>query len=1416
MLEQDENSLTVSQQSLLHPGSTLDHFKVLKLVGRGGMAEVYLARDTKLGRKVALKVVLPQLLSSKQSINRFILEAQATAKFNHPNIIAIYHVGEYQGIPYVALEYVEGQTLRLKLQREPLDLIESLQIALAIAEALKEAHRRNILHRDLKPENVLIDHDGRVRILDFGLAKFIGGPEAMRTAYTMMTGAEPGTMVSWGPYPGSHSSTAGGGKPKTEILQEDDDENKFCGTPAYMAPEQWIGQECTTAADIWSLGVMLYEMVAGNRPFTETSIPALCVNIVSPEPLPPLDASAEVPEPISKLIQHCLTKDPASRPSAQEVVEKLAEELKQLHLSLTKSPSLSQPQYLQEAKGTASVQNLAIINEQYSATSFDDNLSIDFLPALNRAAEWWMADGQKKQNLWKGKKLKHARNSLKSYTGQLSPAAMQFILAGQEHERQIIHRWLKFLFYLGSAFLLLALAASGIAAKYIFKEKEARQSASSAQYKLAREAWARGETLEARARLRWLLENHDSLAARALWWKLNKEPLCWKKQLSATNHSFDLSPDGTTIAIPCQQNSLCLINVQDAESHVLFSEVSPIVKVAFSPDGKHLAIATASGLLKMWDLSQNRVITLNHQSTETSSISFSADGTKLVHGDQNAKIKIWDVISRKLLKEWQGSASPINDLQFSPNNKWLSTSSKDGLVQIWEATTGRLNLSLRGHSGAVNSSSFSSSGRILASASADNTVQIWDLYRGGRLKVLTGHNSGVQAVSFSPGSHLLATAGDDSIIRIWDTTKWTQLSVLNGAQGAIQKLKFNTDGLTLVAINSADELYVWNLANAAPSLNTEGPFGEVTSIHFRPDGKILAAGYQNGAIRIWSVANGSELKKIMAHQAEVSQVKFSPSGQQLASASLDGSLRLWNIMQETSSDVLAEHLAPIHGISFSLDGKWLFSGGDDKVIRQWDLSKRALAATFQGHNDSVYDIDVNHHQPILASGSADKTIHLWDFQNSTAISVLNAHHGAVNSINFSPDSRFLVSGSTDGLLNLWQLSSEQNTILRRGMGHINKVAFHPDGRRIAIASADYQAQIFDPLQKNNVLLSGHRSSVTQILFNINGQITATASADGTVKLWDTKSGRPLWHAPVLLHHPLHLATYQGWIIPGHQNPMIPLGQTKSKWRLAIEQRARIAAEDEVGHFLCIGTYDGKLELWDMKNDQLLFAHAVDELVQVVTTTSGKCVTSAKGKIQLYSPVGLTQQLQSEASALTATKGQILVAAKDQIKTFADSGELQGTFSITAGVTALTVGPPGFIVGFENGNLELYTAPSPNVSRILRLEQTPSSPVVSLWLRPKNILVAGYLNGMVGIWNLQDGSLLHHQWLHGPVIHIGQHDKYIYAATELGQDALIDLGIFTSDYCKLMQQIWQKIPVIWEKGYPQIQPPPKNHHCRVKK
>src|ERR1041384_1493381 len=258
------------------------------------MGEVYRAQDTELGRSVALKFLSSDVSQHPNRLKRFILEAKAASALNHPNILTVYEIGRVDEDTFIATEFVEGVTLRQHLRLQRLKLIEVLDIAIQIASALVAAHAAGIVHRDIKPENIMVRKDGIVKLLDFGLAKLTEREESS-------TGLEATTMALVNTEPGS-----------------------VLGTATYMSPEQAAGREVDPRSDIWSLGVVLYEMVAAHPPFEGASKSHIIVAIMDHDPVPITQFAPEVPQALEWIIAEALTKDPDERcQTAKELLGKL-------------------------------------------------------------------------------------------------------------------------------------------------------------------------------------------------------------------------------------------------------------------------------------------------------------------------------------------------------------------------------------------------------------------------------------------------------------------------------------------------------------------------------------------------------------------------------------------------------------------------------------------------------------------------------------------------------------------------------------------------------------------------------------------------------------------------------------------------------------------------------------------------------------------------------------------------------------------------------------------------------------------------------------------------------------------------------------------------------------------------------------
>ncbi len=342
----------------LSDDSRISHYRIVSKIGTGGMGEVFLAEDTKLDRQVALKILPPEFAEDAERMNRFVREAKSASALNHPNIITIYEINEAGGTHFIATEFIDGKTLNEYAKSNRLKLKSALEIAIQIGSALDEAHSAGIVHRDIKPDNVMVRSNGLVKILDFGIAKLTGA------ANQPSLDAEAATAIKSGTTPGM-----------------------IIGTANYMSPEQAKGQAVDARSDIFSFGVVLYEMLSGKLPFAGETAMETVAAIINKEPLP---LNADVPPEIERIISKSLRKDRRER---YQTIKDLLIDLKDVKLELdvqhksdkTVSPDKEEPKtQILQAVATAKEANKTITakNRNDSITIKKSNVNKAFVGAL--------------------------------------------------------------------------------------------------------------------------------------------------------------------------------------------------------------------------------------------------------------------------------------------------------------------------------------------------------------------------------------------------------------------------------------------------------------------------------------------------------------------------------------------------------------------------------------------------------------------------------------------------------------------------------------------------------------------------------------------------------------------------------------------------------------------------------------------------------------------------------------------------------------------------------------------------------------------------------------------------------------------------------------------------------------------------
>lgn len=326
----------------LSPGTNLGRYEIRSTLGAGGMGEVYLAYDTQLDRTIALKILHSDVASDIQRMRRFIQEAKAASSLNHPNILTIYEIGQANSTNFIATEFIDGETLRERMTKTRTKLTEALDIAIQVASALSAAHAAGIVHRDIKPENIMVRRDGYVKVLDFGLAKLTEHHSAGNEATTMVN-TDPGVIM---------------------------------GTVSYMSPEQARGLTLDARTDIWSLGVVLYEMVAGRVPFEGATPTDAIISIAEREPAHLARHVPEVPVQLERIVRKALAKE---REERYQTVKDLGLDLKSLSRELEVEVELERTAPPELRRGTSETGGIRAVVETVPQPAAAPTLSAQYL-----------------------------------------------------------------------------------------------------------------------------------------------------------------------------------------------------------------------------------------------------------------------------------------------------------------------------------------------------------------------------------------------------------------------------------------------------------------------------------------------------------------------------------------------------------------------------------------------------------------------------------------------------------------------------------------------------------------------------------------------------------------------------------------------------------------------------------------------------------------------------------------------------------------------------------------------------------------------------------------------------------------------------------------------------------------------------
>jgi WD40 repeat protein len=1069
-------------------------YELLEEIARGGMGVVWKARQIRLNRTVALKMILSGEFASAADVRRFRGEAEAAALLDHPHIVRIHEVGEHSGQHFFSMAFIEGGNLAQRMEEyqlpppeQPAAEIQARQRKIAqllvqVARAVHDAHQHGILHRDLKPANILLDARGEPHVSDFGLAKRVEG-QSQLTA----TGA-------------------------------------ILGTPSYMAPEQANAKRALTiAADVYSLGAILYELLTGRPPFQGESPLETLLQAQQREPDRPRSLHPKMDRDVETICLKCLHKEPAGRYAS---AEELACDLERW---LEGEPIRARPAGRWE-------RGVKWARRRPTAAALFVVSAVSLVCLLVLAGFLWRNAEERAAAVQDLRIAQQQEQAAEVQAGQLQRVADEIRGEVRLQEKRLREA-----------------------------QDAARRAVYTADMQFAHGAWSADNL----PRMISLLERHrpqkDQQDIRGfewhyLWRLCHGERLTFslypQRNPAAGTSSSDrpillaFSPDGKMLATASLDEPIRLWDQATGKLlHTLPKPAAGATSLAFSEDGKYLEIVTPkpsqgtgfgnvgklvnalragaakpslqgllatltkqtfaldgrqapavepfqperlkgsvnvimAGTAGMIGPMVGGIIPLKGRVLSPICLALAPDRQTLAVGGivtpipflpgkqvQEGAVLLWDLGTGTEKAVLTGHKDPVNFLAFAPDGRTLVSGGLDGSIILWDLqapTPQRISPPAmeRAHASAVMSLVFSADGKRFASAGIDGRVMVRDARTGRVQMACKGHVNPVTSVAFSADEKMLASVGMDGSIKLWDLTRAQEPLSLAGFEMAIAALAFSTDGTQLFTVDHGGHLKVCDprTGQVRTSRSLQGsrmflPKISVTSAALAPDGKTLAVGEVNNTVRLYDWDTGKQLHALKTPPGVVFSLAFSPDGAILAASTGEagraGAVRLWDARTGKERHTLAGHGNRVLCVAFSPDGRLLASGCGDKTVRLWDVATGALYRLLPAYGAEVSCLRFSPDGRLLAVAHGDQvTIH--DATTGQEKSTFPVYQQQVVSMAFSPDGTRLVtaggSGETGigGGVKVWDLATGQEMLTLGGATDlVSCVAFSPDGRRLA-------------------------------------------------------------------------------------------------------------------------------------------------------------------------------------------------------------------------------------------------------------------------------------------------------------------------------------------------------------------------------